>query len=57
MRYFKGRSADVQVLVDWARLLIASWVSVLPQFRGFFYDFILFNWKEMALEAGVCLGV
>lgn len=49
-RCFGGRSSHLQALVDKPRFLVASWVLILPYFRGSSYDFILFNWKEVALD-------
>lgn len=54
-RCFERSSSQVQVLVDIARFLVASWVLVLPQFRGFSYDLILQVERGRPRQGGVIL--
>lgn len=35
-------------LVDKLKVLIASWVSILPDFQGVSVDLIMYCWREVA---------
>lgn len=49
-RCFDGITYPMQRLVDKAKFLVASWVLVLPIFRGFSMNLLIFRWREVALE-------
>lgn len=47
-RCFEEVCSSKAELVSSTKFLVASWVSVLPQFKGFLVDSILRSWKEVA---------
>lgn len=51
VRCFDGSSFPLHVVVERAKFLVASWILILPHFRGFTMD-LLFKWREVALEEG-----
>lgn len=43
-RCFEGVSFNVVDIVEKARFIMASWVSILPSFSGLSMDMIMLNW-------------
>lgn len=42
-RCFKAKTARAETLIDNIKFMVASWVSILPIFRGVSIDFMLLN--------------
>lgn len=48
-RCFEDNQSSLESLVDRLKVTIASWVSILPLFKDIPFDFIVKNWRELAL--------
>ena len=46
---FDDNQSSLESLVDRLKFTIAPWVSILPRFRDIPFDFIVRNWRELAL--------
>lgn len=48
-RCFEGIIVNESILVEKSKFLVAFWVSILPSFRGYFLDRIVYHWQEVAM--------
>lgn len=44
---FEGKSSSMADIIDKARFSVASWISILPEFRGLTVNLVLFNRREV----------
>ena len=49
-RCFEGIAVSESRLVEKTKLLVALWVFILPSFKGYSLDQIVFHWKEVAFS-------
>lgn len=45
---FEGKCLNIEVLLDKIKFTVASWGSILPQFKGIPINLILLDWKVVA---------
>ena len=50
LRCFEGISVSESNMLEKLKFLVASWVSILPSFKGFSLDQIVYHWKEVAFS-------
>lgn len=47
-RCFNGKSIRLEALIDKIKFLVASWISILPIFRGVSVNIIMWDWRDVA---------
>ena len=48
LKMFEEIASSESRLVEKSKFLVALWVSILPSFRGYSFDQIVYYWKELA---------
>ena len=47
---FEGIAVNESRLVEKSKFLVVFWVSILPSFRGYHLDQIVYHWQEVAFS-------
>lgn len=46
----EGIASSESILVEKSKFLVTFWVSIIPSFRGYSLQQILYHWKELAFS-------